>query len=193
MAFVIASALLTVLMLPNPWAIAAGLVFGLAAGGSTYGMLAGRELATQRRTAELTTEQAALSEHLDGIEATVRTRSTEFPPSTHGQLRMMVVGLREIVHRWETLQRAPEQQDAVAQTVRRHLPRTLELFLGLPNSAKPQYAEEFKQQIGVMAEAVAKTRDHVVARDLAALKNNRMLLEESLTDPDERLFKEHGL
>lgn len=192
-AFLIGFVILLVLMLPNPWAVAAGLVVGGAAGAGTYGMMSGRELSLQRRAAELTSTQATLKSHLEEIDATVRNRPNQLPPSTHGQLRMIVVGLQEIVDRWETLARAPEQQDAVHRTITEHLPRTLELFISLPDSAKPRHAEEFKAQVGLLAEAVAKTRDRAVAKDLQALRTNRWLLEESLTDPDERLFKEHGL
>lgn len=192
-AFLIGFAILMVLMLPNPWAVAAGAVVGSAAAAGTYGTMYGRELTRQRRTAEVSTMQSSLSAQLRALDTTVRNRSHQFPPSTHGQLRMIVVGLEEIVQRWETLDRAPEQQEAVAQTINQHAPRTLDLFIGLPDSAKPAHAAEFKSQISLLAEAVAKTRDRVVARDLQALKTNRWLLEEALTDPDERLFKEHGL
>lgn len=192
-AFIIGFVILLVMMLPNPWALAAGAVVGGAAAAGTYGMMAGREISIQRRRAELTTQQESLTSKLAELDSTVRTRSNQFPPSTHGQLRMTLVGLEEIVHRWETLDRAPDQQDAVYHTITRHLPRTLELFLGLPDSAKPRHADEFKAQISMMAEGVAKTRDQVVQKDLQALKANRALLEESLTDPDERLFRDEGL
>lgn len=192
-AFLIGFAILLVMMLPNPWAFAAGAVVGGAAAAGTYGMMSGREISVRRRHAELTTQQESLTTKLAEIDVMVRTRSSQFPPAAHGQLRMTVVGLEEIVQRWETLDRAPEQQDAVYHTITRHLPRTLELFLDLPDSAKPKHAEEFKAQISVMAEAVAKTRDQVVQRNLQALRANRGLLEESLTDPDERLFREEGL
>ena len=192
-AFLIGFAILMVLMLPNPWAVAAGAVVGSAAAAGTYGTMYGRELTRERRTAEVSTMQSSLSAQLRALDTTVRNRSHQFPPFTHGQLRMIVVGLEEIVQRWETLDRAPEQQEAVAQTINQHAPRTLDLFIGLPDSAKPAHAAEFKSQISLLAEAVAKTRDRVVARDLQALKTNRWLLEEALTDPDERLFKEHGL
>lgn len=192
-AFLIGFAILMVLMLPNPWAVAAGAVVGSAAAAGTYGTMYGRELTRERRTAEVSTMQSSLSAQLRALDTTVRNRSHQFPPSTHGQLRMIVVGLEEIVQRWETLDRAPEQQEAVAQTINQHAPRTLDLFIGLPDSAKPAHAAEFKSQISLLAEAVAKTRDRVVARDLQALKTNRWLLEEALTDPDERLFKDEGL
>lgn len=192
-AFLIGFAILVVLMLPNPWALAAGAVVGGAAAAGTYGTLYGRELSRQRRSAELSTVHLALTERLKELDSTVRNRANQFPPSSHGQLRMIVVGLDEIVQRWSTLDRAPEQQDAVYRTITRDAPRTLELFIGLPDSAKPEYAQEFKAQVRLLAEAVAKTRDRVVANDLNALKTNRWLLEEALTDPDERLFKEHGL
>ncbi len=192
-AFIIGFAVLLILMLPNPWAFAAGAVVGGAAAGGTYGMLFGRELSLQRKTAELTTQQESLRERLRAIESTVRTKSQQLPPSSHGQLRMTVVGLEEIVSRWETLERVPEQQDAVFHTISRHLPRTLDLFLDLPDSAKPRHAEEFKAQINLVAEAVARTRDQVVKKDLQSLKSNRALLEEALTDPDERLFTDEGL
>ncbi|TLP74038.1 hypothetical protein [Nesterenkonia sphaerica] len=192
-AFLIGFAVLLILMLPSPWAFAAGAVVGGAAAGGTYGMLYGRELSLQRRRAELTSQQQSLRERLGELKATVRSRAHQFPPSSHGQLRMTVVGLEEIVDRWATLERAPEQQDAVFHTISRHLPRTLDLFLGLPDSAKPKHAAEFKAQINLVAEAVAKTRDQVVKRDLQSLKANRALLEEALTDPDERLFTDHDL
>lgn len=192
-AFLIGFAVLVILMLPSPWAFAAGAMVGAAGAAGTYGMMSGREITLRRRAEELTTSQASLSTKLERISAMVRSRSHQFPPSTHGQLRMIVVGLEEIVQRWETLARAPEQQDAVHQTITHHLPRTLELFTGLPDSAKPEHAEEFKTQINILAGAVARTRDRVVAKDLNALRTNRWLLEESLTDPDERLFKEQGL
>lgn len=192
-AFLIGFALLVVLMLPNPWAFAAGAVVGGAAAAGTYGMMYGRELSLQRRSAELSTVHSELTAHLQELDSMVRNRANQFPPSTHGQLRMIVVGLEEIVQRWGTLDRAAEQQDAVHRTITHHTPRTLELFIGLPDSAKPEHADEFKAQVSLLAEAVAKTRDRVVANDLNALKTNRWLLEEALTDPDERLFKEHGL
>ena len=192
-AFILGFTILLILMLPSPWAFAAGAVVGGAAAGGAYGMLYGRELSLQRRTAELTTQQDSLRERLREIETTVRTKSQQFPPSSHGQLRMTVVGLKEIANRWETLERVPEQQDAVFHTISRHLPRTLDLFLELPDSSKPRHAEEFKAQINLIAEAVAKTRDQVVKKDLQALKTNRTLLEEALTDPDERLFTDEGL
>ncbi|GAA4917680.1 hypothetical protein [Nesterenkonia rhizosphaerae] len=192
-AFIAGFLLLLLMMLPNPWALAAGTVVGGAAAAGTYGMVTGREISLHRRRAELTTEQTSLRESLSEIESMVRMRSAQLPPSTHGQLRMILVGLGEIVERWETLRRTPDQQDAVAATIHRHLPRTLELFLELPDTAKPQHAQEFRDQISVLAEAVARTRDTVVSKDLQALKNNRWLLEESLTDPDERLFRENNL
>lgn len=192
-AFLIGFVVLVALMLPNPWAFAAGAVVGGAAAAGTYGTMYGRELSLQRRTAELSTVHTDLSARLAELDSMVRNRTNQFPPSSHGQLRMVVVGLEEIVQRWSTLDRAPEQQDAVHRTITHHLPRTLELFIGLPDSAKPDHAEEFKSQVSLLAEAVAKTRDRVVANDLSALRANRWLLEEALTDPDERLFKEEGL
>ncbi|WP_150461973.1 hypothetical protein [Nesterenkonia ebinurensis] len=192
-AFLIGFVILMVLMLPSPWAFAAGALVGGAAAAGTYGMMYGRELSTLRRTAELTTTQQSLQDRLNQIDSTVRNSSNQFPPSTHGQLRMTVVGLQEIVERWETLGRVPKQQDAVYHTITSHLPRCLELFMGLPDTAKPQHAEEFKAQVSLIAEAVAKTRDQVVKKDLQALKTNRALLEEALTDPDERLFRDEGL
>lgn len=192
-AFLVGFAILLILMLPNPWALAAGAVVGGAAAAGTYGMMYGREISISRRAEQLSSTQKTLTTRLEEIESTIRNKSNQFPPATHGQLRMTVVGLEEIVQRWETLQRLPEQQDAVYHTINRHLPRALELFMGLPDSAKPRHAEEFKSQVSLMAEAVAKTRDQVVKKDLQALKVNRALLEEALTDPDERLFKQHDL
>ncbi len=192
-AFAILFSVVVVVLLPTPWAFLAGLVLGGAGAAGTYGLLQGRELSLQRRTAEVGEEQKNLRQQLQEIDRTVRQKSRELPPSTQGQLRMMVVGLEEIVGRWQALDRVPEQQEAVRRTVEHHLPQTVVLFLQLPDSAKPQYAEEFKNQISLLAEAVAKTRDRVVRQDLQALRANRWLLEESLTDPDEKLFREHGL
>ena len=192
-AFLIGFAILMILMLPNPWALAAGTVVGAAAAAGTYGTIYGRELNLQRRSIKVSSVQSTMTNRLKDLQSLVRNQSNQFPPSTHGQLRMIVVGLEEIVQRWSTLDRAPEQQDAVYRTITRDAPRTLELFIGLPDTAKPDHAQEFKAQVSLLAEAVAKTRDRVVANDLNALKTNRWLLEEALTDPDERLFKEHGL
>lgn len=190
LAFVLGAAAVMLVMLPNAWGIVAGLLVGGAAGAGTYGTLYGRETKARHEATQISSEQESLREQLKRTETTMRTRQSELPPSTHGQLRMMVVGLDEIIQRWEALRRAPEQQDAVAMTIRRHLPRTLELFLELPNTAKPRHAEEFKGQISLMAEAVAKTRDDVVSKDLQTLRRNRLLLEEALADPDERLFRD---
>ncbi|GAA3076734.1 MULTISPECIES: hypothetical protein [Actinomycetes] len=191
--FVVLFAALLIIMLPNPWALLAGLVFGGAGAAATYGTMSGMAQSSQRRTQALTDDQKRLRQELASLTETIRTRSDKLPPSTQGQLRMMVVGLEEIVERWSTLERLAEQQDAVRMTITRHLPRTLELFLELPDSAKPTHAREFKEQVGLLAEAVAKTRDTVVAKNLQALRTNRWLLEESLTDPDEKLFRDHGL
>lgn len=192
-AFLVAFAAVVLVMLPNVWALLAGAVVGGAAGAGTYGALVGRAESLQRRRQSLSAEQGTLREKLGQIDSTVRTRSAQLPPSSQGQLRMMVVGLDEIVERWDSLRRSPEHQEAVRRTITHHLPRTLELFLALPDDAKPRHAAEFKEQVGLMAEAVAKTRDTVVAENLQALRTNRWLLEESLTDPDEKLFREHGL
>lgn len=192
-AFAIGFIILVVLMLPNPWALAAGAAVGLAAGAGTYGTMSGRQITRKMRAEELNATQSQLQGQLEELDAVVRTRSHQFPPSAHGQLRMIVVGLTEIVQRWETLDRAPDQQDAVHATITRHLPRTLELFSALPDADKVEHAAEFKSQVNLLADAVARTRDRVVAKDLQALRNNGWLLEESLTDPDERLFRDQGL
>lgn len=192
-AFLIAFAVVLLIMLPNAWALLAGAVVGGVAGAGTYGALAGRAEALHHRRETVTAEQRDLRIKLERIDTTVRSRSSQLPPSTQGQLRMMVVGLEEIVERWDSLRRVPEHHEAVRRTITHHLPRTLELFLALPDDAKPRHAVEFKEQVGLMAEAVAKTRDTVVAKDLQALRANRWLLEQSLTDPDEKLFREHGL
>lgn len=180
-------------MLPNLWALLAGTIVGGAAAAGTYGAVAGRAQHRLRRSELVTDDQDRLQAELAAVSATVRTRSAELPPSTQGQLRMMVVGLEEIVERWESLSRYPEHQDAVNRTIHRHLPRTLELFLALPDSEKPRHAAEFKAQIGLLAEGVAKTRDTLVSKNLQALQTNRWLIEESTTDPDEKLFRESGL
>lgn len=190
----LAAVVVTVLLLPNPWAILAGLVTGGAIGAGTAGLLAAngqtpRTLEAPKRSSE----QLKLESRLDGIDRTVRARAADLPPAAQGQLRMMIVGLGEIVERWQELERLPEHREGVRRMVERHLPRTLEVFLALPDAEKPRYAGEFKEQVGVLAEAVAKTRDRVVSRDLQALRTNRWLLEEALTDPEERLFRRHGL
>ena len=184
---------LMVIMLPNPWAILAGLVFGSAGAAATYGTMSEVFQSSQRRLEVLSGDQKALREELTALEDTIRARSEKLPPSTQGQLRMMVVGLDDIVERWSSIERMPEQQDAVRATITRHLPRTLELFLELPDADKPRHAAEFKDQVGLLAEAVAKTRDTVVANNLQALRTNRWLIEDSLIDPDEKLFRDHGL
>lgn len=191
--FLVLATLLTVLMLPNPWAWVAGGVFGAAGAAAAAGVLSSREETARRRTAQLSSDQQELRAGLAEIEQTLRAESAHLPPSTQGQLRMTLVGLEEIVARWEVLDRLPEQQQGVRRTVETHLPRTLQLFLALPDEDKPRHAPEFKAQVGLLAEAVAKTRDTVVAENRQALQSNRWLLEESLGDPDEKLFRDHGL
>lgn len=191
--FLVLGTLLTLLMLPDPWAWAAGAVFGAAGGASAFGILSSIDQSSRRRAVRRSDEQQRLRDGLSTVEETLRARSGQLPPSTQGQLRMMIVGLEEIVERWEDLERLPEQQEGVRRTVESHLPRTLELFLALPDEDKPRHAQEFKTQVGLLAEAVAKTRDTVVAKNLQALQTNRWLLEESLGDPDETLFRENGL
>lgn len=192
-AFVILCLGLILLLLPNPWAIAAGVALGAAGGAGTYGLMHGRELSVQRRATEVRSEQQDLQKQLQTLEQTIRGRSQQLPPSTQGQLRMMVVGLEEIVERWSSLDRVPEHQEGVRRTVEHHLPHTLEIFLQLPDAAKPEHAAEFKAQVSLLAEAVAKTRDRVVRQDLQALRANRWLLEESLDDADAKRFRDQGL
>ncbi|MDO5493400.1 MAG: hypothetical protein Q4F53_07300 [Nesterenkonia sp.] len=193
-ASVLAALVVTLVLLPNPWAILAGLVVGGAIGGGTAGLLlVNGQGPAMLEAPEKSSEQLKLESRLDGVDRTVRARASDLPPAAQGQLRMMIVGLGEIVERWPELERLPEHREGVRRMVERHLPRTLEVFLALPDSEKPRYAAEFKEQVGVLAEAVAKTRDRVVAKDLQALRANRWLLEEALTDPEERLFRRHGL
>ncbi|WP_218222165.1 hypothetical protein [Nesterenkonia sp. Act20] len=193
LAFLLGFGLMLLVMLPNLWALLAGAVVGGAAAAGTYGILAGREQSRLRRSEQLNQDQDRLRSELASIDQTVRSRSAQLPPSTQGQLRMMVVGLEDIVDRWDSLARYPEHHDAVNRTIKRHLPRTLELFLALPDTEKPRHAAEFKAQIGLLAGGVAKTRDTVVSKNLQALQTNRWLIEESLVDPDEKLFRDHGL
>lgn len=193
LAFLLGFGLMLLVMLPNLWAILAGAMVGGAAAAGTYGVVVGSAQSRLRRTERINDDQQRLHSQLTQISDTVRDRSAQLPPSTKGQLRMMLVGLEEIVDRWDTLSRYPEHQDAVNRTIQRHLPRTLELFLALPDSEKPQHAAEFKAQIALLAEGVAKTRDTLVSKNLQALQTNRWLIEESLTDPDEKLFRDNGL
>lgn len=193
-AALLAAILVTAVLLPNPWAILAGIVVGGAIGAGTAGLtMRGGHRRPALESTRRSSEQLKLQSRLEGIDRTVRARAADLPPAAQGQLRMMIVGMSEIVARWPELERLPEHQEGVRRMVERHLPRTLEVFLALPDREKPRYAVELKDQIGVLAEAVAKTRDTVVARDLNALRTNRWLLEEALTDPEERLFRRHGL
>lgn len=186
--------LVVMFLLPSVgWTVLAAVALGAAGALGTYGFMYGREMNLAQKAGETSRIQAELGQQLEEIDQTVRGKAHQLPPSTQGQLRMMVVGLQEIVERWDSLSRAPEQQEAVRRTIEHQLPRTVVLFLQLPDSAKPQHAEEFKKQVSLLAEAVAKTRDRVVRRDLQALRANGWLLEESLSDPDEKLFREHGL
>ncbi|GAA1808910.1 hypothetical protein [Nesterenkonia flava] len=192
-AFVLGFVVLLVLMLPNPWALAAGGVVGGAAAAGTYGALAGRRLPSTTGSARITGGPARLSEKLAAVEAEVSQHHHQLPPGTPDQLRAVVGALGEIVARWHTLERLPDQQDALHGTITRHLPRTVQLFLELPDSAKPRYAEEFRDQVNLLQAAVDQARERVVNRDQRALEANRWLIEESLTDPDERLFKQYGI
>ncbi len=190
--FVLGLVLMITIMFPDPWSVLAGLVLGGAGAAATYGILLGRTQARDRAAAT-DERRKSLRLTLSDVESTIQRHSAQLPPSTRGQLRMIIVGLGEVVDRWGSLDRVPEQQHAVQRLTEEYVPKTLELFLALPDDAKPQHAAEFKEQVNMLAEGVAKTRDTVVSQNIQELRNHSWLLSESLEDPDERLFRDHGL
>ena len=82
---------------------------------------------------------------------------------------------------------------ALESIVYQYLPNTLDVFVRLPDSAKPQAAPEWISQLRVLAAEVAASRQAVLRQDLEAMRANGRILEQTFEDGDVRTFREHGL
>jgi hypothetical protein len=134
-----------------------------------------------------------MAERLSAFQQSVRTHRGRIPPAADRELGVIVLSLREMVDRWQDVKRAPEQRMAVESIVYQYLPSTLDVFLRLPDSAKPQAAPEWISQLKLLGTEVAASRTSVLQHDLEAMRANGRVLEQKFEDGDLRMFREHGL
>lgn len=134
-----------------------------------------------------------MTERLDEFQQTVRRHRSQLPPSGDRELAALGTYLREVIVRWEDVARAPEQRMVLESVVYQYLPNTLEVFLRIPDSAKPAAAPEWTRQLQVLSSEVARSRDAVLKHDLEAMRSNGRLLEQRFEDGDLKMFRENGL
>ncbi|HRO30542.1 MULTISPECIES: hypothetical protein [Micrococcaceae] len=136
---------------------------------------------------------AEMAERLAEFQQSVRANRGRIPPEADRELGVIVLSLREMIDRWQDVRRAPEQRMALESIVYQYLPNTLEVFLRLPDSAKPQAAPEWIAQLKLLGTEVAGSRTSVLQHDLEAMRANGRVLEQKFEDGDLRMFREHGL
>ncbi|MDI3331400.1 MAG: hypothetical protein QJR09_11835 [Micrococcus sp.] len=130
---------------------------------------------------------------LSAFQQSVRTNRGRIPPEADRELGIIVLSLREMIDRWQDVKRAPEQRMALESIVYQYLPNTLDVFLRLPDSAKPHAAPEWISQLKLLGTEVAASRRSVLQHDLEAMRANGRVLEQKFEDGDLKMFKEHGL
>ncbi|GAA1115803.1 hypothetical protein [Citricoccus alkalitolerans] len=123
----------------------------------------------------------------------VRNHRAQLPPASQHDLSMIAVHLGEMIDRWDLVQQAPEQRLSIESLVYQYLPSTLDVFLRLPDSAKPAAAMEWTQQLQLLATEVSRSRDTVLKHDLESMRNNGRVLEQKFEDGDLKMFRENGL
>lgn len=134
-----------------------------------------------------------MAERLSAFQQSVRSNRGRIPPEADRELGVIVLSLREMVDRWQDVKRAPEQRMALESIVYQYLPNTLDVFLRLPDSAKPNAAPEWIAQLRLLGTEVAGSRRAVLEHDLEAMRANGRVLEQKFEDGDLRMFREHGL
>ncbi|MFC7402076.1 hypothetical protein [Citricoccus sp. GCM10030269] len=137
--------------------------------------------------------QEDMSGRLQEFQSTVRRHHAKLPPAADEDLRIIGRHLEEIIGRWDNVEAAIEQRSALESIVYQYLPNTVDVFLNIPDSAKPAAAPEWTDQLRVLREEVARTRDSVLRHDLEAMRTNGRLLEQKFEDGDLKMFREHGL
>lgn len=136
---------------------------------------------------------AEMAERLAEFQRTVRANRGRIPPAADRELGVIVLSLREMIDRWQDVKRAPEQRMALESIVYQYLPNTLDVFLRLPDSAKPHAAPEWIAQLKLLGTEVAGSRKSVLQHDLEAMRANGRVLEQKFEDGDLKMFREHGL
>ncbi|NUL44276.1 hypothetical protein F7P69_03575 [Cellulosimicrobium funkei] len=134
-----------------------------------------------------------MDERLAEVRHRVRSHRAQLPPASHHDLSVITVHLGEMIDRWDLVQQAPEQRLSIESVVYHYLPNTLDVFLRLPDSAKPAAAPEWTQQLHLLATEVSRSRDTVLKRDLESMRNNGRVLEQKFEDGDLKMFRQNGL
>jgi hypothetical protein len=134
-----------------------------------------------------------MAERLTAFQQSVRSNRGRIPPAADRELGVIILSLREMIDRWQDVKRAPEQRMALESIVYQYLPTTLEVFLRLPDSAKPDAAPEWISQLKLLGTEVAGSRRAVLQHDLEAMRANGRVLEQKFEDGDLKMFREHGL
>lgn len=178
-------------MAPDPlWA---GLLLGLLGYAGGYALTPQRVRTYASGVPVRGADRGQMTERLDAFEQSVRSHRDRLPPAGVAELRAVVATLRELIGTWGEISRAAEQRLVLEQMVYHYLPNTLEVFLRVPDSAKPAAAPDWTHQLQVIREEVVRSRDAVVRHDLEAMRTNGRLLEQRFEDGDLRMFREHGL
>lgn len=134
-----------------------------------------------------------MTERLDEFQRSIRRHRSLLPPSADQELSALGVYLREMITRWEDVAQVPEQRMVLESMVYQYLPNTLEVFLRIPDSAKPAAAPEWTRQLQVLSSEVSRSRDAVLRHDLEAMRSNGRILEQRFEDGDLKMFRENGL
>ncbi|QCU78803.1 hypothetical protein E7744_12125 [Citricoccus sp. SGAir0253] len=134
-----------------------------------------------------------MRDRLAAFQDTLRQNRGRIPPAADRELGSIGMHLREMIDRWDDVARAPEQRMALESIVYRYLPSTLEVYLRLPDSAKPAAAGEWTRQLRLLGTEVTANRDAVLRHDLEAMRANGRILEQRFEDGDLRMFRENGL
>jgi len=134
-----------------------------------------------------------MRDRLAAFQDILRQNRGRIPPAADRELGSIGWHLREMIDRWDDVARAPEQRMALESIVYRYLPSTLEVYLRLPDSAKPAAAGEWIRQLRLLGAEVTANRDAVLRHDLEAMRANGRVLEQRFEDGDLRMFRENGL
>lgn len=134
-----------------------------------------------------------MTERLADFQQSVRANRGRIPPEADRELGIIILSLREMIDRWQDVTRAPEQRMALESIVYQYLPNTLDVFLRLPDSAKPRAAPEWTSQLKLLGAEVAGSHRSVLKHDLEAMRANGRVLEQKFEDGDLRMFRDHGL
>lgn len=177
-------------LLQNP---AVSVIAGLASFGAGY-FLTPQERAHYNTGVPVDgAKRAEIAQKLRETEQKISANVNALPRESLPVFNRMVMQLREVVSRWNDVQQAPEQRIALESITYYYLPNTLDVFLNLPDSDKAAMAPEWFEQLKILGEEVASSRDLVVKRDIEAMKTNGHVLRQRFEDGDLQMFKDNGL